>query len=96
MRYLLLTYYRKPSGKIDEAMTITRNLKLQDRQTANVILDFKTLSVLKCSMDGVVVPKDWDRIVSYYYRHYSATIERLFTENGHEIKIQKPEPVDPS
>ena len=96
MRYLLLTYYRKPNGKIDEAMTITRNLKLQDRQTANVILDFKTLSVLKCSMDGVVVPKDWDRIVSYYYRHYSATIERLFTENGHEIKIQKPEPVDPS
>ena len=95
MRYLLLTYYRKPSGKIDEAMTITRNLKLQDRQTANVILDFKTLSVLKCSMDGVVVPKDWDRIVSYYYKHYSATIERLFTENGHEIKIQKSEPADP-
>ena len=85
MRYLLLTYYRKPNGKIDEAMTITRNLKLQDRQTANVILDFKTLSVLKCSMDGVVVPKDWDRIVAYYYKHYSATIERLFTENGHEI-----------
>ena len=85
MRYLLLTYYRKPNGKIDEAMTITRNLKLQDRQTANVILDFKTLSVVKCSMDGVVVPKDWDRIVAYYYKHYSATIERLFTENGHEI-----------
>lgn len=96
MRYLLLTYYRKPSGKIDEAMTLSRNLKLQDRQTANVILDFKTLSVLKCSMDGVVVPKDWDRIVSYYYRHYSATIERLFTENGHEIKIQKSETADPS
>ena len=96
MRYLLLTYYRKPSGKIDEAMTLSRSLKLRDRQMANVILDFKTLSVLKCSMDGVVVPKDWDRIVSYYYRHYSATIERLFTENGHEIKIQKPEPADPS
>ena len=95
MRYLLLTYYRKPTGKIDEAMTITRNLKLQDRQTANVILVFKTLSVLKCSMDGVVVPKDWDRIVSYYYRHYSATIERLFTENGHEIKIQKSATADP-
>jgi len=96
MRYLLLTYYRKPTGKIDEAMTLSRSLKLQDRQMANVILDFKTLSVLKCSMDGVVVPKDWDRIVSYYYRHYSATIERLFTENGHEIKIQKSQTADPS
>ena len=95
MRYLLLTYYRKPNGQIDEAMTITRNLKLRDRQMANVILDFETLSVVKCSMDGVVVPKDWDRIVSYYYKHYSATIERLFTENGHEIKIQKPQTTDP-
>ena len=91
MRYLLLTYYRKPTGKIDEAMTLSRSLKLRDRQMANVILDFETLAVVKCSMDGVVVPKDWDRIVSYYYRHYSATIERLFTENGHEIKIQKSE-----
>jgi hypothetical protein len=45
--------------------------------------------VVKCSMDGVTVPRDWDRIVSYYYKHYSATIERLFTENGHEIKIEK-------
>ena len=95
MRYLLLTYYRKPTGKIDEAMTLSRSLKLRDRQMANVILDFETLSVVKCSMDGVAVPKDWDRIVSYYYKHYSATIERLFTENGHEIKIQKSEPADP-
>lgn len=85
MRYLLLTYYRKPSGKIDEAMTITRNLKLRDRQMANVILDFETLTVVKCSMDGVTVPKDWDRIVAYYYKHYSATIERLFAENGHKM-----------
>jgi len=91
MRYLLLTYYRKPTGKIDEAMTITRNLKLRDRQMSNVILDFETLTVVKCSMDGVTVPRDWDRIVSYYYTHYSATIERLFTENGHEIKIEKSE-----
>ena len=88
MRYLLLTYYRKPTGKIDEAMTITRNLKLRDRQMANVILDFETLAVVKCSMDGVTVPRDWDRIVSYYYKHYSATIERLFTENGHEMPKQ--------
>ena len=88
MRYLLLTYYRKSSGKIDEAMTITRNLKLRDRQMANVILDFKTLAVVKCNMDGVVVPKDWDRIVSYYYKHYSATIERLFKENGHPVDIK--------
>jgi len=95
MRYLLLTYYRKPSGQIDEAMTLSRSLKQRDLQTANVILDFRDQAVLKCSMDGVVVPKDWDRIVAYYYQHYAATIERLFKENGHEIKIQKFETADP-
>jgi hypothetical protein len=89
MRYLLLTYYRKPTGKIDEAMTLSRKLKLQDRQTANVILDFETLTVVKCTMDGITVPRDWDRIVAYYYKHYSATIERLFTENGHPVAAKQ-------
>ena len=85
MRYLLLTYYTKPNGKIDEAMTISRNLKKKDWQTTNVILDFKEQKVLLCSVAGISAKKDWDTIVSYYYKHYAATIERLFQENGHEL-----------
>ena len=85
MRYLLLTYYTKPNGKIDEAMTISRNLKKKDWQTTNVILDFKEQKVLLCSVSGISAKKDWDTIVSYYYKHYAATIERLFQENGHEL-----------
>jgi hypothetical protein len=27
MRYLILTYMRKPNGQIDEAMTVAKNLK---------------------------------------------------------------------
>jgi hypothetical protein len=88
MRYLLLTYYTKPNGQIDEAMTIATKVKTRDWQTVNVILDFKDLKVLKCSMRDTTVPKDWDRIVSYYYQYYSATIERLFQENGHPIDIK--------
>ena len=100
MRYLILTYYKKADGKIDETMAVSRNLKTRDIQTANVILDFKTLSVLKCSMGGEQVPRDWDRIVSYYHQHYAATIERLFTENGYEIvkpqeTTPQPQPADP-
>lgn len=87
MRYLILTYYRKPTGQIDEAMAVSKSLKRRDLQCANVILDFKLQRVEKCSMDGVVVPRNWDRIVSYYYQHYSNVIERLFTENGHPINI---------
>lgn len=92
MRYLILTYYKKADGKIDEAMAVARNLKTRDHQTASVILDFKKLEVLKCSMGGEQVPKDWDHIVGYYHQHYASTIERLLNENGYEIvKTQEPE-----
>lgn len=83
-------------------MVVSRNLKTRDIQTANVILDFKTLSVLKCSMGGERVPKDWERIVGYYHQHYASTIERLFKENGYEIvkpeesKEVQPQAADPS
>jgi hypothetical protein len=87
MRYLILTYYRKPTGQIDEAMTVTKNLKRRDLQMSNVILDFKDQRVVLASMGDTQVPKDWDRIVAYYYQHYAHTIERLFEENGHPLNI---------
>ena len=93
MRYLILTYYQKANGQIDEVMAVAQSLKTRDHQTANVILDFKTLSVLKCSMSGVTVPRDFNRIVEYYHQHYESTISRLFRENGYEIA--KPEEVKP-
>jgi len=85
MRYLTLTYYTKADGKIDESMAVSKNIRTRDLQTASVILDFKKLQVVKCSMNGVQVPKDWDRIVTYYHQHYASTIERLFAENGYQI-----------
>jgi hypothetical protein len=87
MRYLLLTYYTKPTGQIDEVMAVAKNLKKRDLTTCNVILDFKMLSVIKCSMAGTNVPRDFDRIAGYYHEHYAATIERLFKENGYEVEI---------
>ena len=88
MRYLLLTYYTKPNGQIDEAMTLATKIKTRDHQMVNVILDFKELTVIKASINDTIVPKDWDRIVGYYYQYYAATIERLFQENGHPIDIK--------
>jgi hypothetical protein len=85
MRYLILTYYKKANGQTDEVMAVAKNLKVRDRATANVIIDFRTLSVLKCSMGGVQVPKNFDRIVEYYMQHYESTISRLFRENGYQI-----------
>ena len=92
MRYLLLTYITKPSGKIDELMTIAAKIKRKDWQTTNVILDFKEQQVLLCTVAGITAKKDWDTIVCYYYQHYAATIVRLFQENGHAIDIKVPAP----
>jgi hypothetical protein len=88
MRYLLLTYYTKPTGQIDEVMTVAKKIKSRDWQTANVILDFKDQKVLTASVKGLTATRDWDTIVSYYYKHYTHTIERLFEENGHPLNIQ--------
>jgi hypothetical protein len=85
MRYLFLTYVTKPDGKIDEQMEVSRKIRTRDLQTVNVILDFKKLEVVKASMNGTVVPRDWDRILGYYYQHYASIIERLLKENGYEL-----------
>lgn len=92
MRYLLLTYYTKPDGKIDESMAVSKNIKTRDLQMCNVILDFKKLEVVKAILGGTAVPRDFNRIVEYYHKHYAATIERLFNENGYEIVKNEQQP----
>ena len=89
MRYMILTYFKQAGGKIDEVMSLSTRVKPKDLQTASIILDFRDQVVLKCVIDGKVMPKEWDTIVSYYYEHYKAIMERLFKENGHDLQINK-------
>ena len=96
MRYLIFTYYTKPSGKIDEVMSLSNRVKSKDLQTASIILDFRDQIVLKCVIDGKSMPKEWDTIVAYYYKHYQATMERLFKENGYELKMEESGSTNPS
>ena len=90
MRYMLITYFRKADGKIDEVMAVSKNVKTKDIQTCNVILDFKKLQVVKCTMEGQNLPKNWDKIITYFYQYYESTITRLLKENGYEITKQEP------
>ena len=87
MRYLILTYYTQASGKIDEHMTVAKRLRPRDWQTANVLLDFRDQKVLLSSVAGLTATRDWDTLVSYYYKYYAATIERLFQENGGRLPV---------
>ena len=86
MRYFLVSYLKQANGQMDEVVSVSARLKLRDRQTAAVILDFATQTVLQCSMNGTTVPKDWNKIVSFYYQHYAATLDRLAKQNGIEFK----------
>jgi hypothetical protein len=96
MRYMTLTYFKRASGKIDEVMAVANRVKPRDLQTASIILDFQDQVVLKCVIDGKSMPKEWDTIVSYYYKHYQATMERLFKENGHELEMEESGSIDPN
>ena len=84
----MLTYFYQANGKIDEVMTVATRVRTKDSQTASVILDFKELKVLKASLRDTTIPKDWDRIVGYYYPFYPAIMERLLRENGHVLDIK--------
>ena len=91
MRYLIITYYRKATGQIDESTAVAKNLKMRDHQTASVILDFKKLAVVKAQLGGISVPKEFNKIVEYYMQHYENIITRLFEENGYKIELKKSE-----
>ena len=81
----MLTYYYQATGKIDEGMTVATKVRTKDWQTASVILDFKELRVLKASLRDTTIPKNWERIVGYYYPFYTNIMERLLQENGHNL-----------
>lgn len=73
-------------------MEVSTRVRTRDIRCANVILDFKKLEVVKASMGGVTVPRDFNRIVEYYMQHYENVIKRLFRENGYEVEFTKNQP----
>jgi hypothetical protein len=87
---MIINYYRRPSGKMDESMIVAAKIRDRELQTAAVIVDFRTRTVIKASFDGAVVPKDFDRVVSYYQQHYRDHIQPLLEANGIALKNESP------
>ena len=77
MRYFLVTYVRKPDGKIDEQVAISKNLKERDLTTCNIILDFKEKNVQKNVVQGQVMNLSWETLTDYYKKVYPDQIEQL-------------------
>jgi hypothetical protein len=77
MRYFLVTYVRKPDGKIDEQVEISKNLKERDITYCNIILDFKEKKVQKNVIQGQVMNLPWETLIEYYKKVYPDHIEKL-------------------
>ena len=80
MRYFLVTYTTKAGGQIDEVVSVSKNVRPNDIQTCNIIMDYKTHKVDKCVIEGKKVDTDWDKLNTYYRDLYPNIIERLESE----------------
>ena len=89
MRYLLITYIRKPNGQIDEQVTVSKRTKTSDIQTCNVILDYAKRKINKCVIEGKTVDTDWEKMNEYYRKVYPSLITQLENSNTEAVKTDK-------
>ena len=81
MRYLLITYIRKPGGQIDEQVSVSKRVRTSDIQTCNVIVDYQNKKVDKCVIEGKVVDTDFEKMSAYYKQVYPNLIDQLEKNN---------------
>lgn len=74
---MLITFFRKPGGQIDEQVGFSKKVRPADEQTCNVILDFKDRKVLKCVIEGKVTPTSFEKMHEYYKQIYPQLVEQL-------------------
>jgi hypothetical protein len=86
MRYLLITFMRKPGGQIDEQVTISKRVRTSDLQTVNVIIDFAKKTVDKCIIEGKKIDTDFDKMNEYYKKIYPNLIQQLEKNASIEVK----------
>ena len=77
IRYLLIQFLKKPGGQIDEQVSFSKRLKATDQQTCNVIVDYKEKKVIKCFIEGKIVPTSFESMNNYYKQVYPQLINDL-------------------
>jgi hypothetical protein len=86
MRYLLITFYRKPGGQIDEHVTASKRVRTSDISTSNIIMDFGKNTIDKCVVEGKKLEKTFQELRDYYYRIYPNLIQQLEKEGPISVK----------
>jgi len=80
MRYLLISFYRKPGGQIDEQARFVKRVRTSDSSTSNIILDYGLRKVEKCVVEGKVLERTFDQLSEYYKKIYPAMVAQLEKE----------------
>jgi len=87
MRYLLITFIRKPGGQIDELVSVSKRVKTADLNTCNIILDYAKKKVDKSVVEGKKVEMDFEKLNEYYRKVYPQLINQLEKESTVEKKV---------
>jgi len=74
---MLITFFRKPGGQIDEQVGFSKKIRPADQQTCNVILDFKERKVVKCLIEGKTMDTTFQKMFDYYKEIYPQMVEQL-------------------
>lgn len=93
-RYLIITYIKRPDGKIDETSVVSSYVRKRDLQCGSIILDFKDRAVIKANYNTINIDKDWVTLISYYHQHYESIIDTLFDLHGHKNPFKKETPLN--
>ena len=80
MRYLLISFFRKVGGQIDEAVQVSKRVRTSDTMNANIIMDFAEKKVIKCVIEGKVHDTTFERMRDYYNKIYPQLIQQLEKE----------------
>ena len=89
MRYMIVRYIQRPNGQFDEEVQVARSCRKRDLQEASVIVDFRKRRVEKAALGETSIPRNWETIVSYYYRYHPDTINQLCAYNGYTFEIKE-------
>jgi len=89
MRYLMISFFRKVGGQIDEAVSVSKRVRTSDTMNANIIMDFAEKKVLKCVIEGKVHDTTFEKMREYYNKIYPQLIQQLEKEAPITVKQKK-------
>ena len=80
MRYLLISFFRKPGGQIDEQARFVKKLKTSDLSMSNIIIDYGLKKVDKCVIEGQKLDRTFEQLNEYYRQIYPSIVMQLEKE----------------